>query len=270
MLRQPDETDAPRSSGYGTVALVAPSRPRPRRALPVVVAASCLVLGVVAVAGARRRGAAPVMALSGDIVNDGPEIASGVLAVCANTNTVLGACAGMGAAPERKAPLMGGIDVVSYAQGTPALGDAAFLAAYEGSVLHFASDANRATFLADPEAYMPGGGGFCALALSGLDDDLDNCVSVSPVDPAVYEIIDGTLWLYRSVAARKIMDDYAAEMAAHAGPQGDVASPYDDAKNNWRLLTRGDVFAGQFMNDNNDDCRTIWGAPDKELDVDWR
>ena len=57
---------------------------------------------------------------------------------------------------------VGGYDVVSYFAGTPTEGVTAFPATYKGARFLFASEANRAKFLANPAAYAPQFGGYCA------------------------------------------------------------------------------------------------------------
>ena len=65
-----------------------------------------------------------------------------------------------------------GVDVVAYfdagASGATK-GSSAYQEAYRGYTFYFASAAHAASFTADPEAYAPKYGGFCAFGLSGED-----------------------------------------------------------------------------------------------------
>ncbi|WP_376800386.1 YHS domain-containing (seleno)protein [Candidatus Raskinella chloraquaticus] len=58
---------------------------------------------------------------------------------------------------------------------------------YKGAIYEFASDANKATFLANPEKYVPQFGGFCAWATSqGYKAD---------IDPHAFVVNDGKLYV---------------------------------------------------------------------------
>jgi YHS domain-containing protein len=59
--------------------------------------------------------------------------------------------------------LLFGADVVAYfTEGRHVQGDPAYRSEYEGVDLHFASADNKALFDADPAAYLPQYGGYCA------------------------------------------------------------------------------------------------------------
>jgi len=60
-----------------------------------------------------------------------------------------------------------GYDPVAYfTVGEPTKGSDAFTTTYHGAEFHFASQDNLDTFLADPEAYAPQYGGYCAWAIA--------------------------------------------------------------------------------------------------------
>jgi YHS domain-containing protein len=62
---------------------------------------------------------------------------------------------------------LSGYDTVGYfTQGKPVLGSAKFKTVYKGAEFHFASAANLAKFKANPAAYAPQYGGYCAWAVS--------------------------------------------------------------------------------------------------------
>lgn len=60
-----------------------------------------------------------------------------------------------------------GYDAVAYfTEGRPVKGSAQFRTTYNGAEFHFASAANLARFKANPAAYAPQYGGYCAWAVS--------------------------------------------------------------------------------------------------------
>lgn len=60
-----------------------------------------------------------------------------------------------------------GHDPVAYfTEGRPVKGQRAFSTEYQGATFRFVSQANLDTFLADPDAYAPQYGGYCAWAVS--------------------------------------------------------------------------------------------------------
>lgn len=89
-----------------------------------------------------------------------------------------------------------GYDPVAYfTVGRPLKGAVGIEAVHEGVRWRFASEANRATFLANPARFMPQYGGYCAWAVSqGY---------TAPADPMVWKIVAGRLFLnYNSTVGR--------------------------------------------------------------------
>ncbi|GBF86509.1 hypothetical protein AsFPU3_3580 [Aphanothece sacrum FPU3] len=81
-----------------------------------------------------------------------------------------------------------GYDAVAYfAAGKPTKGNATFKAGYAGATYYFSSAANQKKFMANPAAYAPQYGGFCAMGVA-LEKKLDG-------DPTVWKIVDGKLYL---------------------------------------------------------------------------
>lgn len=81
-----------------------------------------------------------------------------------------------------------GYDPVAYfADGAPAKGSATFSATHDGAIYNFANAENLEKFKADPAAYVPQYGGFCAMGVA-LHKKLDG-------DPTVWKIVDGKLYL---------------------------------------------------------------------------
>lgn len=83
---------------------------------------------------------------------------------------------------------VGGYDTVAYFQvGEPVKGSADFALDYKGATWRFSSQENLATFEADPGAFAPRYGGYCAWAVAQ-----GKLVKGSP---KVWTIHDGTLYL---------------------------------------------------------------------------
>jgi YHS domain-containing protein len=61
---------------------------------------------------------------------------------------------------------VGGYDAVSFFVGTPQEGKSEFSTIYKGAEWHFQTEANRDLFLANPTAFTPQYGGYCAWAIS--------------------------------------------------------------------------------------------------------
>ena len=81
-----------------------------------------------------------------------------------------------------------GYDPVSYFQpGGPKIGNSGIEVKHEGAIYRFASNENAALFEANPEAYVPQYGGFCAYGMS--------FGSRSPIDPLAYQIHDDKLYI---------------------------------------------------------------------------
>jgi YHS domain-containing protein len=106
-----------------------------------------------------------------------------------------------------------GYDPVAYFTAhRPVEGSNAHKTTYQGAEFHFASEANRAAFAANPTRYAPQFGGYCAWAVSqGY---------TAGIDPTAWAIVDGKLYLNynQSVQARW---------------QGDRANNIIAANRNW-------------------------------------
>ncbi|MBC6417190.1 MAG: YHS domain-containing protein [Rhodospirillales bacterium] len=105
-----------------------------------------------------------------------------------------------------------GYDPVAYhLAGKPIKGDPAYSAEYEGATWLFASAENRDRFLADPEAYAPAYGGWCAYGMAKGGK--------VPIDPAAWSVVDGTLYLNVNKKVRgwweADMTDYIAQADAN-------------------------------------------------------
>ncbi len=89
-----------------------------------------------------------------------------------------------------------GTDPVAYfTQGAPVAGSAEFTYTWNNANWQFASAENRVLFAANPDAYAPQYGGFCAWAVSqGY---------TAPIDPNAWKIVDGKLYLNYSQGVQR-------------------------------------------------------------------
>ncbi|WP_299818740.1 YHS domain-containing (seleno)protein [uncultured Roseibium sp.] len=84
---------------------------------------------------------------------------------------------------------MHGIDPVTmFESEVPGVGSAVFTSAHEGVDYYFASEKAQKQFEADPEAYLPQFGGFCAFGVF-VGKKLDGDVRFA-------DIVDGKLYLF--------------------------------------------------------------------------
>ncbi|MEL7216184.1 MAG: YHS domain-containing (seleno)protein [Pseudomonadota bacterium] len=88
-----------------------------------------------------------------------------------------------------------GADAVAYfTQGEAVMGSSDFTSTYNGAVWAFASAENKAMFDANPDAFAPQYGGYCAFAVaSGY---------TASTDPEAWTIHDGKLYLNFSKGVR--------------------------------------------------------------------
>ncbi len=90
-----------------------------------------------------------------------------------------------------------GYDTVAYfTEGKPQKGSAEFQHSWQDATWQFAKQSHRDLFAADPEAYAPAYGGYCAYGVA-----LRNKPSI---DPEAWSIVDGRLYLNlsKSIQAR--------------------------------------------------------------------
>jgi len=88
-----------------------------------------------------------------------------------------------------------GYDPVAYfTMGKPVEGSSDFESTYMDATWRFASAANKASFDADPEAFAPQYGGYCAYAVA-------NGYTAS-TDPDAWSLHDGKLYLNYSLSVR--------------------------------------------------------------------
>lgn len=92
-----------------------------------------------------------------------------------------------------------GADAVAFfglsEDAEPVMGSAEHAVDWNGATWHFASAENRATFEANPEAYAPAFGGYCAYAAArGY---------VASTVPEAWSVVDGRLFLNYSLRIRR-------------------------------------------------------------------
>jgi len=92
-----------------------------------------------------------------------------------------------------------GYDATAYfTGGRPEIGSPDFEYRWNGAVWRFASAANRDLFAANPEAYAPKYGGYCAWAVSQN--------YLAPGDPLQWRIVDGRLFLNFNARAKLLWE----------------------------------------------------------------
>lgn len=106
-----------------------------------------------------------------------------------------------------------GYDLVSYHTGDkPVPGNGNNVSVYQGVSYLFANAANKETFDANPEKYVPAYGGYCAFGAAVGKKFVG--------DPNVYDVVDGTLYLNLD---KKVQGIWSKDKA------GNIAK----ADNNW-------------------------------------
>lgn len=94
--------------------------------------------------------------------------------------------------------LQGHDPVAYFTEGKPVKGDEAFTTEYMGAEFRFASAVNRDAFLADPQAYAPQYGGYCAWAMADGKH--------AKGDARHWRIVDGKLYLNYNKSIQKKWD----------------------------------------------------------------
>jgi hypothetical protein len=90
--------------------------------------------------------------------------------------------------PGRRVALRGYDPVGYFTVGRPIQGQPQYWYEFDDTVYLFASAANRAAFIADPEHYAPQYRGFCAMSVSFGERDEGL--------PEVWKIVDGKLFVF--------------------------------------------------------------------------
>lgn len=100
-----------------------------------------------------------------------------------------------------------GYDTVAYfTEGEALYGSEKFTHRWRGATWYFVSERHRRLFAADPVRYAPQYGGYCAYAMS-------HGYAVA-IDPSVWTIVDGKLYLNKRYARADWLTDIAAHIAS--------------------------------------------------------
>jgi YHS domain-containing protein len=101
-----------------------------------------------------------------------------------------------------------GYDPVSYFNGARSVGDPAFVSTLNGAVFRFANAQNKAAFDADPAAYAPQYGGYCAYgAAKGAKFS---------TDPETGVVVDGKLYFNKDKNVQKLWNKDQAALIVEA------------------------------------------------------
>ncbi|MCC6676993.1 MAG: hypothetical protein IT436_07605 [Phycisphaerales bacterium] len=113
---------------------------------------------------------------------------------------------------------LGGYDPVAYfTDARPVQGDPTIERSYQGATYRFASVEHKNLFEMDPAKYVPRFGGFCGYAAS--------INKVSPIDPTIWQLVDGHLVLQHTPKAYQLFN-------------ADAQGNYARAEQNWPGLSR--------------------------------
>ncbi|MEL7059051.1 MAG: YHS domain-containing (seleno)protein [Acidobacteriota bacterium] len=105
-----------------------------------------------------------------------------------------------------------GYDPVAYFElGQPTPGDKAITADWNGATWRFSSAEHRAKFVADPAAYAPQYGGYCAYAVAEG--------STAGIDPESWAVVDGKLYLNYNAKIQAKWEANRDQMIAAADEQ---------------------------------------------------
>jgi len=105
-------------------------------------------------------------------------------------------------------PAIHGYDPVAYFNGTAVKGATTIKTSYQGATFYFSDTVNRDKFQTSPDKYAPQFGGHCAYGVR-MGKKLD-------VDPEVYAVLDGKLYLLLNRATKEVWDQDRARNIAIA------------------------------------------------------
>ncbi|MBY8976011.1 YHS domain-containing protein [Rhodobacteraceae bacterium NNCM2] len=100
-----------------------------------------------------------------------------------------------------------GYDTVAYfTEGKPVKGSKAHSFEWKGATWLFSSAEHRDMFAANPEQYAPQFGGYCAYAITHD--------RTAPIDPTVFAIVDGKLYMNLNASVKEKWDAKQPQMIA--------------------------------------------------------
>ena len=109
--------------------------------------------------------------------------------------------------------IMGYDPVAYFTESRPVKGSPEFSYEFLGETWHFASAANRDAFAANPIAYAPQYGGYCAGEV--LFADVTTGITTN-IDPEAWRIIDGKLYLFYNTGGADMFEGNAKEFVEKA------------------------------------------------------
>lgn len=118
---------------------------------------------------------------------------------------------------DAKGLALAGYDPTSYfLDHKPIKGNPSIARVYQGATYHFVDATHKNTFEKEPAKYVPQFGGFCGYAAS--------IKKVSPVNPELWQLVDGRLVLQHTPEAYRLFNQ-------------DVPTNYAKAQENWPALS---------------------------------
>lgn len=120
---------------------------------------------------------------------------------------------------------MQGYDPVTYFNGSkPLKGTKSNTVKYNHVIYQFDSKENQATFLLNPERYLPEYGGWCAYAMGAKAEKVD-------IDPGTYKIVHGKLYLFYNKAFNNTLKSW----------NRDQLQLMSAADKNWKIICTTDT-----------------------------
>lgn len=101
----------------------------------------------------------------------------------------------------RKSIAIDGYDPVSYFDGSPKEGQSGLSYEYLGITYLFSSAANLNKFKANPTAFEPAYGGWCAYAMGDSGEQVK-------IDPETFKIVEGKLYLFYNFWGNNTLEDW--------------------------------------------------------------
>lgn len=89
----------------------------------------------------------------------------------------------------KKGVIAKGYDVTEYFNNNAVKGDSKFQSTFNGAIYYFVNEKNKAVFDANPEAFIPQYGGYCAYAIGEKNSKVS-------INPKSYLVEDGKLYLF--------------------------------------------------------------------------
>ncbi len=115
-----------------------------------------------------------------------------------------------------------GYDVVAYFDNEALAGSDSFVAVHDGVQYKFLTKENMEAFLAEPQAFIPQYGGYCAYAMAVSSKKVS-------VNPETFEIRDSKLYLFYNSGRNNTLQSWLAESPETLRDKADMN--WDKVKN---------------------------------------